>query len=201
MLSDAPVTPAPQIRKFVKKQESTQFNPSLTYTDKDGLLNIETLVIPVCWGGGVDGVPGRAAEHTYLLSLGFQGLQVVGHSFQLFLKLRAFAGVLHTEERRRKGTLRGGEPETEGHQGTGREERGTKETKPQNESKQGWGQGEPEVPLTQQECAMMTIRSLQNCCMQVVRSYTVWEEIKLQHSYQVRRAWNKQTKGPNKAAR
>lgn len=44
-------------------------------------------------------MPGRAAEHTYLLSLGFQGLQVVGHSFQLFLKLRAFAGVLHTEHR------------------------------------------------------------------------------------------------------
>lgn len=38
-------------------------------------------------------------KHTYLLSLGFQGLQVVGHSFQLFLKLRAFAGVLHTERR------------------------------------------------------------------------------------------------------
>lgn len=68
--------------------------------------------------------PGQQ-QHTYLLSLGFQGLQVVGHSFQLFLKLRAFAGVLHkqnAEERRkvktrsrnkkRKGTLRrGGEPE------------------------------------------------------------------------------------------
>lgn len=116
--SDAPVTPAPQIRKFVKKQASKQFDPSLTYTDKDGLLNIETLVIPVCWGGGVDGVPGRAAEHTYLLSLGFQGLQVVGHSFQLFLKLRAFADVLHTEERRRKGTLRRGEPEAGWNRGT-----------------------------------------------------------------------------------
>lgn len=42
--------------------------------------------------------PGQQ-QHTYLLSLGFQGLQVVGHSFQLFLKLRAFAGVLHTERR------------------------------------------------------------------------------------------------------
>jgi len=42
--------------------------------------------------------PGQQ-KHTYLLSLGFQGLQVVGHSFQLFLKLRAFAGVLHTERR------------------------------------------------------------------------------------------------------
>lgn len=30
-------------------------------------------------------------SHTYLLSLGLQWLQVVGHSFQLFLKLRAFA--------------------------------------------------------------------------------------------------------------
>lgn len=37
----------------------------------------------VAWKGG-----------TYLLSLCLQWLQVVGHSFQLFLKLRAFAGVL-----------------------------------------------------------------------------------------------------------
>ncbi len=113
----------------------------------------------------------------------------------------------NTEERRRnkrrKSTLREEENQkqvgTEGHQGTGREEQ--KKQKPKINQNRDGGQGEPEVPLTQQECATMMNRSLHNCCMQVVRSYTVWEEIELQHSCQVRRAWNKQKDGPNKAAR
>lgn len=132
----------------------------------------------------MDGVPGRAAEHTYLLSLGFQGLQVVGHSFQLFLKLRAFAGVLHTEHRgeeeeqeEERYIERGGEPEAGWNRGTsGNRKRGKRNKRNKNpkinQNRDG-GQGEPEVPLTQQECAMMMNRSLHNCCMQVVRSYTV----------------------------
>lgn len=39
--------------------------------------------------------PESYRQHTYLLSLGLQRLQGVGHSFQLFLKLRTFASGLH----------------------------------------------------------------------------------------------------------
>lgn len=44
---------------------------------------------------GVFRGPESHSQYTYLLSLGLQRLQGVGHSFQLFLKLSAFANVLH----------------------------------------------------------------------------------------------------------
>lgn len=80
-------------------------------------------------------MPGRAAEHTYLLSLGFQGLQVVGHSFQLFLKLRAFAGVLHTEHRgeEEERYIERGEPEAGWNRGTsGNRKRGKRNKRNKN---------------------------------------------------------------------
>lgn len=41
-------------------------------------------------------------RHTYLLCLGFQRLQGVGHCFQLFLKLSTFASSLHKREQEQK---------------------------------------------------------------------------------------------------
>lgn len=51
-----------------------------------------SLLLPFSLKGGWE--RGQTEGCSYLLSLGLQWLQVVGHSFQLFLKLRAFAGVL-----------------------------------------------------------------------------------------------------------
>lgn len=126
--------------------------------------------------------PGQQQQqHTYLLSLGFQGLQVVGHSFQLFLKLRAFAGVLHAQRRgeeegedeeqeqeeeryieKRRRTRSRLEILTSGNRKR-EERRGTKETKPK--INQNWGGGQGETEITQQECAVMI------CCMQIATPY------------------------------
>lgn len=147
------------------------------FADKDGLWNIKTLVIPVCSGGGVDGVPGAAAAHLPSQP-GLPGTSGCWSQFSTLPQAQSICWCFtHTTQRRggrwrwgvgtRGGKVHWEEEENQKHQGTGKErkEEGQKKQNPKINQNRGGGQEETEI--TQQECAVMI------CCMQIATSVRV----------------------------